>query len=257
MLVPPYSQKQSKKSASNPTPGWKTNWMAGRKDFSPCWNCILSSVPQRLSLWQEFPCGLQCFSFCISSSSNLFQFWHPPSYGSALTCSDSRIIPLLSSSKRFHWTFQLAPVSVPILGADFLRHHHLLLDVAGGPLFEPSDPLPPGESLSTASEWQEFPLRANLLSTPQAIKDLLHKFSNVVYSDRFPTSEPSNDICHHILTNPGLLVFAIPHRLDPEKLASTQAELVLSTVPIHPGAPLCTCLRRKMVVGALAEIIAV
>ena len=73
--------------------------------------------------------------------------------------------------------FQLAPVSVPILGADFLH------DVAGGRLFKPSDPLPPGESLPTASASQDFPLLANLLSTPQAIKDLLHEFSDVVYSD--------------------------------------------------------------------------
>ena len=39
--------------------------------------------------------------------------------------------------------------SVPILGADFLHHHHLLVNVVGGCL--PSDPLPPGESLPAAS----------------------------------------------------------------------------------------------------------
>ena len=109
-----------------------------------------------------------------------------------MTCSGSRIIPLQFGSKRFQWTFQLAPVSVPILGADFLRHHHLLVDVAGGRLFEPSDPLPPGDSLPTASApaSQEFPLRANLLSTPQAIQDLLHEFSDVVYSDKLPATQP-------------------------------------------------------------------
>ena len=83
-----------------------------------------------------------------------------------MTCSDSRIIPLQIGSKRFQWTFKLAPVSVPIFGADFLRHHHLLVDVVGGRLFEPSDPLPSGESSPTASTsalLQEFPLRANLL----------------------------------------------------------------------------------------------
>ena len=73
--------------------------------------------------------------------------------------------------------------------------------------------------MSTASESQDFPLQANLLSTPQAIKDLLHKFSPVVYSNGFPASEPR----HHTLTNPGLPVFAKPYHLDPEKLASPQA----------------------------------
>ena len=146
--------------------------------------------------------------------------------GSAMTCSGSRIIPLQFGSKRFQWTFQLAPVSVPILGADFLRHHHLLVDVAGGRLFEPSDPLPPGDSLPTASApaSQEFPLRANLLSTPQAIQDLLHEFSDVVYSDKLPATQPCHNVRHHILINPGPPVFAKPCRLDPEKLATAQAE---------------------------------
>ena len=109
--------------------------------------------------------------------------------GSTMTCSGSRIIPLLFSSKHFHWIIQLAPVSIPILGADFLRHHHLLVDVVEA-IFEPSDPLPPGESLFTASESKDFPLRANLLSTPQAIKDLLHTFSYVVTPTGFRHQKP-------------------------------------------------------------------
>ena len=133
-----------------------------------------------------------------------------------MTCSGSGIIPLQFGSKGFQWTFQLALVSVPILGADILRHHHLLVDVAGGRLFGPSDPLPPGESLPTAlaPASQEFPLRASLLSTPQAIQDLLHEFFDVVYSDRLAAAKPCHNIRHHI--------FAKPCCLDPEKLASTQ-----------------------------------
>ena len=99
--------------------------------------------------------------------------------------------------------------------------------MAGGCLFEASDPLPQGESLPTASTpaLQEFPLQANLLSTPQAIQDLLHELSaDVVYSYRLRAAEPHHDFCHHILTNPGPPVFAKPHLLDPEKLASAQAE---------------------------------
>ena len=116
--------------------------------------------------------------------------------------------------------------SVPNLGADFLHHNHFHVEVTGGHLFEPSDPLPPGESLTTASTptSQEFPLPANLLSTLQAIQDLLHEFSYVVYSDRLAAAKPRHNICHNILTNPGLPLFAKPCCLDPEKLASAQAE---------------------------------
>ena len=143
-----------------------------------------------------------------------------------MTCSGSRIIPLQSGFKRFQWTFKLAPVSVPILGADFLRHHHLLVNLAGGLLFEPSDPLPPDESLPTASApaSQEFPLSANLLSSPQSIQDLFHEFSNEVYSDRLAAAKPRHNIHHHILTNPGPPLFAKLFRLYPEKLASAEEE---------------------------------
>ena len=50
--------------------------------------------------------------------------------GSSLTCSGSRIIPLQFGNHKFDWQFQLAPVAIPILGADFLKHYNLLLDVS-------------------------------------------------------------------------------------------------------------------------------
>ena len=110
-------------------------------------------------------------NFLVDSGASVSVFLAPASFsssgirlvtasGSVMTCSGSRIIPLQFGSKRFQWTFQQAPVSIPILGADFLSHHHLLVNMAGGRLFEPSDPLPPGEFLPTASApaSQEFPL---------------------------------------------------------------------------------------------------
>ena len=85
---------------------------------------------------------------------------------SAMTCSEPRIFPLQFGSRRYQWTIQLSPVSVPILVADFHHHHHLLVDIAGEHLLEPSDALPAGESLPTASDPADFTLRANPLSTP-------------------------------------------------------------------------------------------
>ena len=52
-----------------------------------------------------------------------------------MVCSDTKIIPLRFScgagSKVYTWMFQLAPVSVPLLGADFLEHFDLLVDIKG------------------------------------------------------------------------------------------------------------------------------
>ena len=55
--------------------------------------------------------------------------------GSPMVCSGTRLIPLRfscgSGSKVYTWSFQLAPVSVPLLGADFLEHFNLLVDIKG------------------------------------------------------------------------------------------------------------------------------
>ena len=49
---------------------------------------------------------------------------------SPLPCFGARVILLRFGSRHYSWSFQLAPVSVPILGSDFLCHHALLVDVA-------------------------------------------------------------------------------------------------------------------------------
>ena len=41
----------------------------------------------------------------------------------------ARSIPLRFGSCHFSWSFQLAPVSIPIIGSDFFRHHTLLVDI--------------------------------------------------------------------------------------------------------------------------------
>ena len=53
--------------------------------------------------------------------------------GTMMYCSGTRIIPPRFScgpkSKVYSWNFHLAPVSVPLLEADFLQHFNLLVDV--------------------------------------------------------------------------------------------------------------------------------
>ena len=53
--------------------------------------------------------------------------------GSSMFCSGSRLIPLRfscgSGSRVYTWNFQLASVSIPLLGADFLQHFNLLVDI--------------------------------------------------------------------------------------------------------------------------------
>ena len=123
----------------------------------------------------------------------------------------------------FDWLFQLAPVSVPILGADFLHHHNLLLDVANQKVYSNSSPGSPAILLTSSPPPSSF-LQVSLLSTPKCDSDLLLEFPNVLSSDGFTASPPHCLVHHHLLTKPGPTVFAKSCPLDPDKLSSAKAE---------------------------------
>lgn len=59
--------------------------------------------------------------------------------GSCIRTFGKRIISLHFNKCHFQWTFTVAEVSQPLLGADFLRAHSLLVDVKGQRLINPSD----------------------------------------------------------------------------------------------------------------------
>ena len=174
--------------------------------------------------------------FLLDSGSSVSVFPAPPSAsgsrvrlvtadGSSLTCSGSRIIPLRFGSHRFDWPFQLAPVSLPILGADFLCHHHLLLDVSNQRVFCLASPGSPEISLAPSTLYSSSSLCASLPSAPQCISDLLSEFPDVLSSDGFTASKPRHKIPHHLLTQPGPPIFSKSHCLDPEKLAFAQVKI--------------------------------
>ena len=124
--------------------------------------------------------------------------------GSSLSCLGSRVIPLQFGNHRFEWPFQLAPVAIPILGANFLKHYNLLLNVSNQRVFSPDSPTSPSIVLPTTLDFKSAPLKANLLATPKCISYLLAEFPDVI----------SPDITHHLLTQPGPPVFAKSRRLD-------------------------------------------
>ena len=115
-----------------------------------------------------------------------------------------------------------APVSATILGADFLFQHHLLVDMAGRRVLKSSTL----NSISVSFPVSENPgfLRAYLLSTPECIRKLLSDFPDVLSSDGFTASPPRHKVHHHLLTQPGSLVFAKACRLDPDRLESAKKE---------------------------------
>ena len=136
--------------------------------------------------------------FLIDSGASVSVFPHhgpPPRHpnlrlqtadGSQVPCSGERMIPLRFGSFSYEWVFQLAPVTVPILGADFLRHFHLLVDMAGQRVLDASSLCPIG--INSASPSESGTLRATLLTTPEPIRQLLAEYPDVLSSDGFSAS---------------------------------------------------------------------
>ena len=180
---------------------------------------------------------LSSASFLVDTGASVSVFPHVPSSfstpgsgvqlktadGTAMNTYGSRRLALQFGSRRFEWSFLLANVSMPILGSDFLRHNHLLVDVAGSRLLD-SSTLEPIPAVSSGSSSSKSDLYAALLSTPEEFRDLLSEYPDVVSSKGFFTSDPKHKVRHTVPTTPGPPVFAKARRLDPEKLESARKE---------------------------------
>ena len=83
---------------------------------------------------------------------------------------------------------ELAPVSVLLLGADFLEHFNLLLDIKGIKVVRADCP---EDVLILASSGPQPVFKyVSFLSAPQKIQELLEKFLDILSSDGFTASKP-------------------------------------------------------------------
>ena len=113
--------------------------------------------------------------------------------GSSMFCSGSRLIPLRfscgSGSKVYTWNFQLAPVPIPLLRADFLKHFNLLVDIKGRKLVHAD--CPEDIIINASPEPQPTFNSVSFLSAPREIQDLLKDFPDVLSTDGFTASTQS------------------------------------------------------------------
>ena len=174
---------------------------------------------------------------------------------SCLSCSGSRISPLPFGTCSFEWPFQLAPFSVPILGANFLRHHNLPLDQANQKVISGSSPGSPTIKL-TSSPLPSLSLCASLLSAPRYISNLLSKFPDVLSSDGFTASPPRHQVCSpspHLpqtpLCLPSPAVWILINSLSPMLSSLPWRRQVLSAVPLPLGPLQFTWSRRRTKAG--------
>ena len=124
----------------------------------------------------------------------------------------------LGLRRDFVWIFVVADVSKPIIGADFLAHFGLLVDMRNRRLLDQTTLLTSREEVTTC----EFPSIKTVTGT-SPFHELLQRFPEITRPDGVPKVH-RHSTKHHILTTPGPPVAQKPRRLAADKLAVAKKE---------------------------------
>ena len=120
--------------------------------------------------------------------------------------------------RKFQWIFIIADVKNPILGADFLRHYSLLVDLKHNRLVDGITQL----HIQGISTQARSPSPTLLPKKPTTAFDaILSAYPDIVQPCN--TDTPIKHVTHHINTV-GPPVHACPRRLSPERLTAARQE---------------------------------
>jgi hypothetical protein len=104
-----------------------------------------------------------------------------------------RVIPLCINGQRYEWNFVIANITKAILGADFLRHHNLLVDLSGQRLLDTETycSVPCTMSSSITTGW------THIADSNSTFLNLLDEFSTLT-KPVFNQETPSHGVEHII-----------------------------------------------------------
>ncbi|XP_018395959.1 PREDICTED: uncharacterized protein LOC108774366 [Cyphomyrmex costatus] len=124
----------------------------------------------------------------------------------------------LGLRRSFVWRFVVADVSKPIIGADFLAHYGLLVDLRGGKLVDQVTSLTvPGQCICCSVP----SIKTVAGETPYHV--LMTKYPEVTRPEGRPR-EVKHETRHYIETAPGPPIASRPRRLAPERLTIARKE---------------------------------
>ncbi|UYV67472.1 hypothetical protein LAZ67_5000740 [Cordylochernes scorpioides] len=123
----------------------------------------------------------------------------------------------LGLGRLFRWPFIIADVGVSIIGADFLRHYGLTVDLCNHRL---SDPVSSLHSIGQVSPSPAVSIHLTIANSPYS--RILRQFPELT-SQNLVKSPPRHSVTHHIATN-GPPIAAKPRRLPTDKLAAAKKE---------------------------------
>ncbi|ROT64270.1 gag-pol polyprotein [Penaeus vannamei] len=119
--------------------------------------------------------------------------------------------------QRFQWIFLVADVPQPIIGADFLAHYGLTVDLQGMALIHQS-----GARTHAAPALVSTPLIYTVLPSTCAFKDILWEFPALTKPINRAT-QPRHEVRHHIVTH-GPPAHSHCRPLAPDRCRSAKAE---------------------------------
>ncbi|UYV63704.1 hypothetical protein LAZ67_2005371 [Cordylochernes scorpioides] len=123
----------------------------------------------------------------------------------------------LGLGRLFRWPFIIADVGVSIIGADFLRHYGLTVDLRNHRL---SDPVSSLHSIGQVSPSSAVSIHLTIANSPYS--RILRQFPELT-SQNLVKSPPRHSVTHHIVTK-GPPIAAKPRRLPTDKLAAAKKE---------------------------------
>lgn len=129
-------------------------------------------------------------------------------YGSEICTLD------LGMAKKYSWNFVVADVSVPILGADFLKFFHLLPDLRRNRLFDGTTLVSTVCELLASKQASVNAITGDRLHENAKIDELLRKYPSLLKPPQYFT-KPPHDVEHHIETT-GPPIYQKPRRMRPE-----------------------------------------
>lgn len=127
----------------------------------------------------------------------------------------------LGLRREFVWSFIIADVTTPIIGADFISNFGLLIDLKRNRLIDTLTGLGTNCVLSKANEVTE--VKSYQLCS--IYDDILRRYGGITKLPQ-PGTVAQTSVVHRIITN-GQPVFARPRRLEPDKLAAARNEFEL------------------------------
>lgn len=125
----------------------------------------------------------------------------------------------LGLRRPFKWLFIIADIQTPILGADFIQHFDLLIDLKAHRLLDKTT------NLSVPAEMLLAPQHSiSTVNSTHAYSNVLTQFVSVTKASTQHEINPNSSVVHHIETT-GPPVSTRPRRLTGEKFSAAKSEI--------------------------------